>query len=371
MDESPTEPPVEPIGASDESDDELDDEARGWQAIDAALERIYGETKPFHWGTLLKWSLGGRDPLDGLSVYARTEPVPHWHYVSYGMSELYGKGEDSDPEESGWGFEFTFRLVRDPAEETPPVWAANLLQNLGRYVFSSGNHFEAGHHMDANGPIAADRADSEIQAVVFATDPELGVISTPHGRLRFLQVVGLAREEYEAARGWNAAAMLEILEPKIPLFVTDIDRGSLLADPEVAAAVQAGVEREGSSSGMLYVTTADWTDEPDGTTVLRLGALQAPMIRQSLSGRLPYGRELYLVAGETMLCFEPAEALSVARDNGALTIGVPDGALDGLLGAIRSEAGRVPVPSLPGLAVEIVQTRMRDQYGNETGEVIG
>ncbi|MFI0354543.1 suppressor of fused domain protein [Actinomadura sp. 9N407] len=367
MDETPTEPPVEPFGP----EDELDDEAPGWQAINGALERIYGDTKPYHWGTLLKWSLGGRDPLDGISVHARTEPVPHWHYISYGMSELYGKAEDGDPEESGWGFEFTFRLARDPAEETPPVWAANLLQNLGRYVFSSGNHFEAGHHMDANGPIAADRADSEIQAVVFATDPELGAISTPNGRLEFLQVVGLAREEYEAARQWNAGSMLEILEPRIPLFVTDIDRGSLLADPEVAAAVQAGVEREGSSSGMLYVTTAGWADEPDGTTVLRLGALQAPMIRQSLSGRLPYGRELYVVADDMTLCFEPADGFSLARENGVLKIGVPEGALDGLLGAIRSESGRTPVPSLPGLAVEIVPTRMRDQYGNETGEVIG
>jgi len=35
--------------------------------------------------------------------------VPHWHIVGYGMSELYAK-ETDDPEESGWGFELTFRV---------------------------------------------------------------------------------------------------------------------------------------------------------------------------------------------------------------------------------------------------------------------
>src|SRR4051794_12147157 len=108
------------------------DESPGWDAIDAALRPLYGDTEPYHLGTVVKWALGGPDPLDGISVYARTEPVPHWHFISYGMSELYAK-ESGDPDESGWGFEFTFRLARDPADREPPVWAANLLQNLGRY----------------------------------------------------------------------------------------------------------------------------------------------------------------------------------------------------------------------------------------------
>ncbi|MFV2172583.1 suppressor of fused domain protein [Actinomadura sp. LOL_016] len=63
--------------------------------------------------TIHKWTLGGPDPLDGISVYPRADPVPHWHFVSYGMSELYEK-TSSNADESGWGFEFTFRLVRDP-----------------------------------------------------------------------------------------------------------------------------------------------------------------------------------------------------------------------------------------------------------------
>ncbi|GAA2129823.1 suppressor of fused domain protein [Actinomadura napierensis] len=346
------------------------DDTPGWDAIDAALRPLYGDVPPYHLGTVVKWALGGPDPLDGISVYARTEPVPHWHFVSYGMSELYAK-ESADPDESGWGFEFTFRLARDPADAEPPAWPANLLQNFARYVFGSGNWFEPGHHMDVNGPIAADREDSDIRAVAFVTDPELGEIGTPHGRVRFLQVVGLATEEYEAVRQWDATALLRALEPYLPLFVTDIDRRSLLADPELARTVREGIARDGSSSGALYVTTAHW-ELDGGSTTLRIGALQAEAIAQSLLGRLPFGRTLLLQTEDTRLTFHPAGAYAVVEpEEGRLEVAVPPEGLDGVVAALRPVAGRTPVPSLPGLTVEIVPTRMRDGYGDETGEVVG
>ena len=346
------------------------DESPGWSAIDDALRPLYGETEPHHLATLLKWSLGGPDPLDGISVYPRTEPVPHWHFVSYGMSELYEK-QSENPDESGWGFEFTFRVVRAPDEAEPPIWAANLLQNLARYVFNSGNWFEAGHHLNANGPIAADRHDSEITAVTFVTDPELGTIATPHGQVEFLQVVGLATEEYEVVRRWNAEGLTGALAQHLPLLVTDVGRRSLLADPDVARTVEDGVARDGSSSGMLFVSTAEWERDAAATT-LRIGALQAPAIVDALRGRLPFGRELSLVADDARVTFRPGGAFAVAEpDEGVLEVDVPEGALDDLVAAMPGTAGRRPVPALAGLAVEIVPTVMRDGYGKETGEVVG
>jgi suppressor of fused len=80
--------------------------------------------------------LGGPDPLEGLSVYRNPGPPPHWHFVTYGFSELYEKaGQDSDL--SGYGFELTFRLAAGEEAE-PPAWALNLLQNLGCYAFETG-----------------------------------------------------------------------------------------------------------------------------------------------------------------------------------------------------------------------------------------
>lgn len=207
------------------------DEAPGWTAIDEALSRTYGDTTPQHWGTLLRWALGGPDPLDGVSAFAREEPVPHWHYVTYGLSELYEKESDV-AEESGWGFELTFRLARAAHETEAPIWPANLLQNLARYVFDSGNRFGAGHYIDANGPIAADRTDSDVRALAFTADPELGTIATPHGRIVFLQAVGLTPDEHEAATtAGDAAGILDLVAARLPLLVTDIDRKSLLTTP--------------------------------------------------------------------------------------------------------------------------------------------
>lgn len=63
----------------------------GWDAIDKAMEELYGEQEPKHYGTSIPYMLGGPDPLDGISVYALNTPMPHWHFVTYGFSELYEK----------------------------------------------------------------------------------------------------------------------------------------------------------------------------------------------------------------------------------------------------------------------------------------
>ena len=136
--------------------DDKEPSTAGWDAINAALAKVYGQGEPpYHYGTVLPAALGGKDPLQGISVYQRDAPVPHWHYITYGFSELYDK-ESEDPEVSGFGFEMTFRLAL--YEEEPPRWALNLLQNLARYVFRSGNPFDAGHYLDCQGPIALGQA---------------------------------------------------------------------------------------------------------------------------------------------------------------------------------------------------------------------
>ncbi|GAA5048761.1 suppressor of fused domain protein [Nocardia callitridis] len=210
-------------------------EAPGWAAIDGALRPLYGDTEPVRWANDQPWS-GGGDPLDGVSAYPRLDPVPHWHYISYGMTELYEKEWDSQ-EVSGWGFEFTFRLLRDPGDTEPPRWPVTFAQNLAGYVFQSGKVFEPGQAIKANGPIAEGHRDSAIHAVCFTADPELGTIDTPHGGVRFLQIVGLTMPEYRTARGRRERGLelLNRLAPQLPLFVTDIRRGPLVPEPKPEA----------------------------------------------------------------------------------------------------------------------------------------
>jgi hypothetical protein len=131
--------------------DEL--EARGWNAIDAALRPLYGDQKPAHWAAVVPAMLGGQDPLQGISAYRSTfGGAPHWHFVTYGFSELYEK-ESDDPETSGYGLELTCRVVDTEEGAEPPKWVWSLLQNLARYVFRTGNVFEPNHSTTLNGPI--------------------------------------------------------------------------------------------------------------------------------------------------------------------------------------------------------------------------
>ena len=61
----------------------------GWDAIDEEAKRIYpGQDNPKHYASLIKWRFGGSDPLDGINVY---DSGDYWHFVTYGLSELYDK----------------------------------------------------------------------------------------------------------------------------------------------------------------------------------------------------------------------------------------------------------------------------------------
>jgi len=205
--------------------------APGWDAIDQALLHVYGKNEPKHFGTIEKYMSGGPDPLDGVSVYtSNNSGIRHQHFISYGMTNLYYDEEAVGSEFSGFGFEFTFRLkVNKDLEET--YWPINLMQNLARYVFSSGNLFEPGHFMPANGPIALDTdTDTELWAVCFVQDPEINSIISPHGLVQFLQIVGITQAEYDALQEKRISVqqLLERLSENNPLLITDLRRKSIV-----------------------------------------------------------------------------------------------------------------------------------------------
>ena len=106
------------------------DDAPGWAAIDEALRPIYGAREPYHVGTIVPYALGGPDPIHGISAYKNLEPAPHWHFVTYGLSELWAKGS-SDREISGFGFELTFRPLCDKEDTKPPNWHSTSSKILG------------------------------------------------------------------------------------------------------------------------------------------------------------------------------------------------------------------------------------------------
>src|SRR4051812_22643307 len=83
----------------------------GWDAIDQRIHTVYPKQEPEHWAATPHASMGGTDPLDGISIYKSYEGGPkHLHFVSYGFSNLYYDEEVFGGEFSRFGFELTFRL---------------------------------------------------------------------------------------------------------------------------------------------------------------------------------------------------------------------------------------------------------------------
>jgi len=201
----------------------------GWQAIDDRLEKIYGSMEARHYPPLcgIHYVAGGTDPIDGASIYDSSHQTFHRHMISYGMSELYYNEEKAGGEFSKWGFEFTFRLVPFKDDENDPIWAINVMNNLARYVFSSGKWFEENHFIPANGPIRLN-TETEITGFVFALDPELGKIDTPHGEVSFLQLVGITNAEVEDLKKSPTIGavqeLIEKLKKNNPLLITDLTR---------------------------------------------------------------------------------------------------------------------------------------------------
>nr|WP_295864407.1 suppressor of fused domain protein [uncultured Chitinophaga sp.] len=201
-------------------------DAVGWDCIDGAMEKLYPGQEPKHYAPGLYYALGGDNPLDGISVYESSQQADHLHFVTYGFSELYYDEEAAGGEFSKFGFELTFRLKKTTAAEDPN-WACNLLQNIAKYVFSSGRWFEEFHFIPANGPIRLEY-DTDITALAFIKDPELGTITTPHGDVTFLQMVGITTKEYESLMQNPTTAeceqLLQRLRANNPLLITDLDR---------------------------------------------------------------------------------------------------------------------------------------------------
>lgn len=346
-------------------DESRETESPGWRAIDRALDPLYADQAPKHYGTLISYRLGGPDPLDGISAYYRTTPVPHWHFVTYGFSELFEK-ESPELEISGYGFELTFRLACTVGEIDPPKWVVHFLQKLARYVFKTGNTFKVGDYMNLSGPICSE-TKTLIGAMAVVIDPELPRINTPNGNLEFLQVVGITIQEQMAFIRWNGPKVMEVFSSRLPLYVTDLDRICLTTDRDILASLEEGSNRDGSMTDTLFMDHLEWTSSKPWfgprKHVITLGALQVAEIVTILPLRLRFGRSLALSGEKVHVLFEQMDDVCIREDQSVLKVGFPEVAWRSLLNVLKPIKGLYSVPELPHLVIEVQVTQITDQDG--------
>ncbi|XP_022086688.1 suppressor of fused homolog [Acanthaster planci] len=251
----------------------------GLEAVYTACRNLYpDQPNPLQVTAVLKFWLGGPDPLDYISMYSNPGLLergipPHWHYVSFGLSDLYGDGrvhEFTGPDTpSGFGFELTFRLKREPTETAPPTWPAQLMQGLAKYVFQSDNTLCAGDHVSWHSPL--DNSESRVQHMLMSEDAQLQPIATPLGMVNFVQIVGVCTEELQAAQRWNGPSILELLKSCQVAggewLITDMRRGETIFElnPHLQDEVERGIDMDGSNlSGVS--ARCSW-QEPDDLEV--------------------------------------------------------------------------------------------------------
>ena len=174
--------------------------ASGWDAITEECERVYpGQKDPKHYGAIIKWRLGGPDPLDGISIY---DGGDYWHFVTYGMTELYDK-ESEDKQWSGYGMEFTFRLkkYKDMNEEAEIKNICGVLQQIARITFKSGEIFNPFEFLYTGQTEGIDAGQlSNITGFITVPDPDLQPLNTDNGRVEFVEFIGATDKELMAIR---------------------------------------------------------------------------------------------------------------------------------------------------------------------------
>lgn len=181
---------------SDNKNDNND--APGWDAITAEAERVYPTQKnPKHYGTLIKYKFGGKDPIDGISVY---DGGNYWHFVTYGISELYEK-ETDNKEISGYGMEFTFKLKKDnyENEESEIKNVCGILQSFARITFSKGELFNEYEYLYSGQTDGIDaNKKSNLTGFITIPDKEFRPIDTPNGKVKFVEFIGVTDDELKA-----------------------------------------------------------------------------------------------------------------------------------------------------------------------------
>ncbi len=183
---------------------------QGWEAVTKAFELVYPAQKdPKHYGTLIKWRLGGRDPLDGISVY---DGGDYWHFVTYGLSELYEK-ESENKEISGYGMEFTLKLQKSTAgaaasgkgtgyieaEEAEIRCICGILQTIARLTFTDGEMFLPYEYLYTGQKEGMDACKkSNITGFITIPDRDVKPIVTPNGSVEFVEFIGVTDAEVSA-----------------------------------------------------------------------------------------------------------------------------------------------------------------------------
>ena len=118
----------------------------------------------------------------------------------------------------------TIKLRENSAEDC--LWSLDMLSNLARYTYTTERFFEAGECVPGNGASLHIGTDSLITALLIVNDTSAQTLDTLHGKVEFIQFVGITEEELNFIRqdSGNISLLIEKMKKDNPELITDMDR---------------------------------------------------------------------------------------------------------------------------------------------------
>lgn len=267
----------------------------GRQHINQALDQLYPVERDHRFG--LSPDPGEDEaPIAEIVAYRASKPIPHWHYITYGLSEL-GEKSSNDPSLSGFGVEYTLRLIDDAAQ--PLVWPMNLLRWLAKLVWQTREPLDPSHSMDVPDGLL-DEVSPGVEGLGFLKDEDLGTIETPNGSLTFVSVIPLMAREHWLLGAWDFDKYIGALRSQQGDVLWRVGRSSVL-EGNGASEILARVKQDGSSQSLDF-TTLSWTKEE-----IELDQVGRTVFTKFLRHRLAYGRDATIVSGKRRAALSPGD----------------------------------------------------------------
>lgn len=273
----------------------------GGEALKRALFDVTGSDEPWVFEV-------GDVPVH--AFYA-ADPLLHYLYSTFGLSRV-----NSTTPVAGTQTELTLRVPAD--EPLPPVWPAHVLERVARYFARTANPIEPGHHMDFGEPLTK---DSTLSALIFVTDPLLGVVDTTTGFVRFTYGIAITPEDLRAALAWDARKFAGVLGDFHPLGLSEPQRAALTTDPRARRIIERVQDEQGSSLSGAMADYLDFSCNTEGSVRIDLTPTAAEQLLMAVRYRIGYGRSFSLVSRKKWIELIPGEEpASAKRDSMELPV---------------------------------------------------
>lgn len=113
-------------------------------------------------------------------------------------------------------------------EETPNdcIWAMQVLSNLARYTYKTDRFFDPFQCIPGNGTPLHIGTESMITALITVDDTTAKAQKTPHGKLTFIQLVGITQAESDVIKADidKIPELVKLMKKGNPELVTDMTR---------------------------------------------------------------------------------------------------------------------------------------------------